>query len=42
MHQRRVVFQCLNQVGLEGLLEQHGHGSMGVQVAARMGFPAWL
>ena len=39
MHQGQVVFQRLDQVGLDGLLEQHGHGSMGIQVAGPDGFP---
>ena len=35
---RRVVFQRLHQVGLEGVLEQHGHGAVGFQVARGDGF----
>ena len=33
MHEGRVVLQRLHEVGLHGVLEQHGHGAVGLEVA---------
>ena len=32
MQQRRVVFQGLHQVGLDGIAQQHGHGAVDLQL----------
>ena len=35
MHEGRVVLQRLHQVRLHGVLEQHGHGAVGLEVAGK-------
>ena len=37
MQQRRVVFQGLHQVGLDGVAQQHGHGAMDLQLPCSQG-----
>ena len=37
MQQRRVVFQGLHQVGLDGVAQQHGHGAVDLQLPCPQG-----
>lgn len=37
MHQRRIVFQRLHQIGLHRLLQQHCHGLMGLDITGMHG-----
>ena len=37
MQQRRIVFQGLHQVGLDGVAQQHGHGAVDLQLPCTQG-----
>lgn len=35
MHEGRVVFERLHEIRLHGVLEEHGHGAVGLDVAGK-------